>query len=114
VLDTVGCASGYRCGSDAIYVKERVMDKQREEFEKCYPLAVWDAELQGYTEEQYTYALVGWRQAHAEMQPEIDKLLHENNKFMWQVRDTCTRAEKAEQQLSADNQRIEELENENI
>jgi len=51
----------------------------------------------------------GHKAAQAAMQPEIDKLLHENNKFMWQVRDTCTRAEKAEQQLSAANQRIEEL-----
>ena len=79
------------------------MDKQREEFEKCYPLAVWDAELQGYTEEQYTYALVGWRQAHAEMQPEIDRLASDKD----ELNDL---AEKQEQQLSTAKHRIEELE----
>ena len=82
------------------------MDKQREEFEKCYPLAVWDAELQGYTEEQYTYALVGWRQAHAELLPEIDRLASDKD----ELNDL---AEKQEQQLSAANQRNKELQSEN-
>ena len=78
------------------------MDKQREEFEECYPLAVWDAELQGYTEEQYTYALVGWRQAHAEMQPEIE-FWEQLSKGQQDAYNSVVK------QLSAANQRIAEL-----
>ena len=85
---------------------EELLDKQREADFQVYwkkKHHVGDEKMQ---REIFNH---GHKAAQAAMQPEIDKLLHENNKFMWQVRDTCTRAEKAEQQLSAANQRIEEL-----
>jgi len=94
------------------------MDKQRAEFEKRYaehfhtriPDSWWSKVLQKYIHPDVQREFSVWQAAQAAMQPKIDKLLHENNKFMWQVRDTCTRAEKADQQLTAANQRNKELE----
>ena len=46
----------------------------------------------------------------AEKEKEIERLKELNDKFMWQVRDTCARAEKAESENAALRGRLEPVE----
>ena len=46
----------------------------------------------------------------AEARKEIERLKEQNDKFMWQVRDTCQRAEKAEAENAALRERLQGIE----